>query len=55
MLTLNKINIAISASSTYIKYARVMMASVYAAHPTSNINLFVLYIDDKVEGWIFAS
>lgn len=25
-----------------------MMASVYAAHPTSNINLFVLYIDDKV-------
>lgn len=45
---MNKINIAISASSTYVKYARVMMASVYAAHPTNNINLFVFYIDDKV-------
>jgi lipopolysaccharide biosynthesis glycosyltransferase len=45
---MNKINIAISASSTYIKYAKVMMASVYAAHPSNKINLFVFYIDDKV-------
>jgi lipopolysaccharide biosynthesis glycosyltransferase len=48
VLLVKKINIAISASSSYITYARVMMASVYAAHPSVIINLFVFYIDDKV-------
>jgi lipopolysaccharide biosynthesis glycosyltransferase len=45
---MNKINIAISASNSYIRYAKVMMASVYAAHPSVNVNLFVFYIDDNV-------
>ena len=43
-----EINIAISASKFYIEYARVMLASVYAAHPKNKINLFVFYVDDKV-------
>ena len=45
---MKEINIAISASKSYIKYARVMIASVYAAHPKNKINLFVFYVDDKV-------
>ncbi|MEK9568325.1 MAG: glycosyltransferase [Paracoccaceae bacterium] len=45
---MKEINIAISASKSYIEYASVMMASVYAAHPKNKINLFVFYVDDKV-------
>ena len=45
---MKEINIAISASVSYIKYARVMIASVYVAHPKDKINLFVFYVDDKV-------
>jgi lipopolysaccharide biosynthesis glycosyltransferase len=48
---MKEINIAISASSSYIEYARVMMASVYAAHPKDKINLFVFYVDDKVASY----
>lgn len=42
------INIAISASSSYIPHARVMMATMYSAHPKNKFNLFVFYLDHKV-------
>jgi lipopolysaccharide biosynthesis glycosyltransferase len=45
---MNEINIAISASASYIVYAKVMMASIYAAHTDQIINLYVFYIDDRV-------
>lgn len=45
---MNPINIAISASSAYVRYARVMMASMYLAQPKSVINFYIFYIDDGV-------
>jgi lipopolysaccharide biosynthesis glycosyltransferase len=48
---MKEINIAISASKSYIEYARVMIASVYAAHPKNKINLFVFYVDDEVASY----
>lgn len=44
----SQINIAISASSFYIRYASVMMASLYGANPKHLINLYIFYIDDQV-------
>lgn len=45
---MSPINIAISASSSYVRYARVMMASLYLAHPKSTVNFYIFYIDDGV-------
>ncbi|MBC7428121.1 MAG: hypothetical protein H7336_05890 [Bacteriovorax sp.] len=45
---MKEINIAIASSKSYINYARVMMGSVYAAHPDHKINLFVFYLNDEV-------
>ncbi len=45
---MREINIAVSASSTYIRYARVMMASIYKTHPHFIVNLYVFYLNDDV-------
>lgn len=48
---MSAINIVVSASSLYIRYARVMMGSIYANHKNRKINLYVFYLDDKVAAY----